>query len=65
MCCPTSKPEPTYNPEDLLPNEFSCGHSDVSDRIVGGQNASLGAHPWIAVLGYDVRGKIIELKNRI
>ena len=32
----------------------SCGHSDVSDRIVGGQNASLGAHPWIAVLGYGV-----------
>ncbi|XP_026469725.1 CLIP domain-containing serine protease 2-like [Ctenocephalides felis] len=34
-----------------LLNDEDCGLS-ISDRIVGGKNASLGQYPWIARLGY-------------
>ncbi|RLU16061.1 hypothetical protein DMN91_011819 [Ooceraea biroi] len=34
-----------------LLDQRRCGNSN-SDRIIGGKNASLGAYPWIARLGY-------------
>ncbi|XP_070528707.1 spaetzle-processing enzyme-like isoform X1 [Cardiocondyla obscurior] len=39
----------------LLLEHNSCGNSN-SDRIIGGKNASLGAYPWIARLGYIIPG---------
>jgi secreted trypsin-like serine protease len=29
-----------------------CGIAN-SDRIVGGRNASMGAYPWLALIGYS------------
>lgn len=34
---------------------FECGFS-ASDRIIGGLNAALGQFPWMARLGYTVKG---------
>uniref|UniRef100_A0A1B6MA77 Peptidase S1 domain-containing protein n=1 Tax=Graphocephala atropunctata TaxID=36148 RepID=A0A1B6MA77_9HEMI len=36
----------------LLDRHDDCGHS-VSDRIIGGDDATLGQYPWIARLGYS------------
>ena len=33
-----------------------CGTTN-SDRIIGGKNASLGAYPWIAQIGYTIDSK--------
>jgi len=35
-----------------LLDQDKCGNSN-SDRIIGGTNATLGAYPWIAKLGYE------------
>ncbi|XP_018023883.1 phenoloxidase-activating factor 1 isoform X2 [Hyalella azteca] len=61
VCCPSTSPavapgapaspiEPPRRPEQLLPT--SCGHSADLNRIFGGQEANLGAYPWVAALGY-------------
>jgi len=42
----------TKHPNWNLLDQEGCGNSN-SDRIIGGMNASLGAYPWIARLGYE------------
>jgi hypothetical protein len=40
---------------DLLPKLEECGNAPAiegSDRIIGGTNASHGAYPWMARVGY-------------
>ena len=46
------------NREALAP-EGSCGipNPNVFTRIVGGQEAELGAYPWLANLGFQLGGK--------
>ena len=41
-----------------LGDQAICGRSfeDPSSRIVGGKAVDLGAYPWLANLGYRVRG---------
>ncbi|XP_067203996.1 CLIP domain-containing serine protease HP8-like [Linepithema humile] len=41
----------TQHPNWPLLKHGKCGNSN-SDRIIGGKNASLGAYPWIARIGY-------------
>ncbi|XP_011874753.1 PREDICTED: uncharacterized protein LOC105565840 [Vollenhovia emeryi] len=43
----------TKHPNWSLLEHNSCGNSN-SDRIIGGKNASLGAYPWIARIGYSM-----------
>ncbi|XP_011629948.1 CLIP domain-containing serine protease 2-like [Pogonomyrmex barbatus] len=45
----------TKHPSWSLLKQGSCGNSN-SDRIIGGKNASLGAYPWIARIGYNRLG---------
>lgn len=45
----------TKHPGWLLLEHRRCGNSN-SDRIIGGKNASLGAYPWIARIGYSESG---------
>lgn len=45
----------TSHPHWLLLEHRKCGNSN-SDRIIGGKNASLGAYPWIARIGYSKLG---------
>ncbi|KYM76561.1 Serine protease easter [Atta colombica] len=42
----------TKHPSWSLLEQNNCGNSN-SDRIIGGKNASLGAYPWIARIGYS------------
>ncbi|XP_012265988.2 uncharacterized protein LOC105691829 [Athalia rosae] len=44
-------PEASDHPGWSLLNHERCGVSNT-DRIIGGRNASLGAYPWIARIGY-------------
>ncbi|KAG5334970.1 EAST protease, partial [Acromyrmex charruanus] len=41
------------HPSWSLLEQNNCGNSN-SDRIIGGKNASLGAYPWIARIGYSM-----------
>lgn len=43
------------HPSWSLLEHRKCGNSN-SDRIIGGKNASLGAYPWIARIGYGNPG---------
>ncbi|XP_071648979.1 CLIP domain-containing serine protease B4-like [Temnothorax longispinosus] len=43
----------TKHPSWSLLEHNNCGNSN-SDRIIGGKNASLGAYPWIARIGYSM-----------
>lgn len=45
----------TKHPGWLLLEHKRCGNSNT-DRIIGGKNASLGAYPWIARIGYGKPG---------
>ncbi|KAM0737338.1 CLIP domain-containing serine protease HP8 [Formica fusca] len=45
----------TKHPGWLLLEHRRCGNSNT-DRIIGGKNASLGAYPWIARIGYSKSG---------
>ncbi|ENN70806.1 hypothetical protein HUJ04_004940 [Dendroctonus ponderosae] len=38
----------------VLPTE-ECGYGAMSDRIIGGKEATLGQFPWIARLGYQIK----------
>ncbi|KAF9796702.1 hypothetical protein SFRURICE_008112 [Spodoptera frugiperda] len=40
------------NPLDLLPNSRICGIQN-NDRIVGGVQADIDEHPWMALIRYD------------
>ena len=44
---------------EALAPEGSCGipNPNVFTRIVGGQEAELGAYPWLANLGFQLGGK--------
>ncbi|XP_046751120.1 uncharacterized protein LOC124414191 [Diprion similis] len=42
----------TEHPRWMLLEHERCGNSNA-DRIIGGKNASLGAYPWIARIGYN------------
>lgn len=42
-----------HSEESLLPT--TCGISDVSDRIIGGNEARLHEFPWMVLIGYDTR----------
>ena len=35
----------------------SCGHDPPSGRIVGGVESTIGAYPWLALLGYTIKGR--------
>eukprot|EP00092_Neocalanus_flemingeri_P046968 GFUD01053047.1.p1 GENE.GFUD01053047.1~~GFUD01053047.1.p1 ORF type:complete len:457 (-),score=101.46 GFUD01053047.1:210-1580(-) len=41
----------------LLAEDASCGISNPKVRIVGGQDAPIGAYPWLVNLGYKQEGK--------
>ncbi|XP_077260708.1 CLIP domain-containing serine protease B4-like [Temnothorax americanus] len=43
----------TKHPSWSLLEHNNCGNSN-NDRIIGGKNASLGAYPWIARIGYNM-----------
>ncbi|KAL6425436.1 hypothetical protein ACFW04_009547 [Cataglyphis niger] len=53
----------TKHPGWLLLEHKSCGNSNT-DRIIGGKNASLGAYPWIARIGYGIPGTNEALSYR-
>lgn len=54
-------PTPWYkihpNKENIA-NLDTCGRSFIYERIVGGQNASLGQYPWLVNIGYTVSGRV-------
>ena len=35
----------------------SCGHGTPFARIVGGIESTIGAYPWLALLGYKIHGR--------
>jgi len=41
-----------------LANLETCGRALVGERIVGGNTAQLGQLPWLANLGYTVKGSV-------
>jgi len=46
------------NPKrSLLPPRDSCGIATLGERIVGGTEVQIGAHPWLAAIGYKVMGQ--------
>ncbi|XP_050697258.1 venom serine protease Bi-VSP-like isoform X2 [Eriocheir sinensis] len=56
----TTEEPPANTGLNRLPQD-SCGKSDslAAVRIVGGSEPPIGAHPWLAALGYEnVRGKV-------
>ncbi|XP_072749673.1 melanization protease 1-like [Anoplolepis gracilipes] len=53
----------TKHPGWLLLEHKRCGNSNT-DRIIGGKNASLGAYPWLARIGYGKPGSTDELSYR-
>ncbi|KMQ96719.1 serine protease easter [Lasius niger] len=53
----------TKHPSWSLLEHRRCGSSN-SDRIIGGKNASLGAYPWIARIGYGKPGAYNALSYR-
>lgn len=50
VCCPADS-KPTTS---LLPRH--CGDGSTNNRIHGGEEAPLGAYPWMAVMGYKENG---------
>ncbi|CAG0878655.1 unnamed protein product [Darwinula stevensoni] len=69
VCCPEAKrSEPfkavvTLNKKKLFPNplQYECGFG-VNNRIANGEDAPLGAWPWMALLFYEFPGE--EMKPR-
>ncbi|KAF9411336.1 hypothetical protein HW555_009836 [Spodoptera exigua] len=66
ICCPpeflaTASPQPASlsarvsDPLSLLPNSRICGIQN-NDRIVGGTQADIDEHPWMALIRYDKLG---------
>ncbi|XP_036151132.1 CLIP domain-containing serine protease 2 [Monomorium pharaonis] len=53
----------TKHPSWSLLEHNRCGNSN-SDRIIGGKNASLGAYPWIARIGYSIPNADGEISYR-
>ena len=52
--CPTSPPPPTPStPAPLVCGKAPMNNKDVSDRIVGGENATTGSWPWQASVHYN------------
>ncbi|XP_042871017.1 phenoloxidase-activating factor 3-like [Penaeus japonicus] len=54
---PNTSTKPTTNPGGnghLLPS--NCGEVPSIDRIFGGEEAAVGAYPWMAALGYTAPG---------
>ncbi|XP_063215928.1 uncharacterized protein LOC134527303 [Bacillus rossius redtenbacheri] len=51
--------EPRDHPNWQLFEHEQCGAS-LSDRIIGGEKADLGAFPWIARIGYTSLGECHE-----
>ncbi|XP_015171014.1 PREDICTED: uncharacterized protein LOC107063621 [Polistes dominula] len=42
-----------------------CGNSNA-DRIIGGKNASMGAYPWIARIGYSIsKSNLVNIKQLV
>ena len=35
----------------------SCAHGTPTRRIVGGIESTIGAYPWLALLGYTINGR--------
>jgi len=48
----------THPNKNAIANLDTCGRSFVYERIVGGENASLGQYPWLANIGYTISGKV-------
>ncbi|KYM93572.1 Serine protease easter [Cyphomyrmex costatus] len=48
-----SKVNVNNHPNWSLLRQNNCGNSNT-DRIIGGKNASLGAYPWLARIGYSI-----------
>ena len=49
-----------YKNESILPIHglaTICGHALPGTRIVGGEEAEIGAYPWLALLGYTMSGR--------
>lgn len=67
VCCAelVSEVRSDKSPAKLNPPE--CGRSTVddTDRVVGGRNATKGAWPWMALIGYDDENSIFNCGGTI
>lgn len=54
-------PDAVRHPNWHLIDNDVCGYNVVSQRIIGGKNASIGQYPWLARLGYLVNDQKQEI----
>lgn len=53
ICCPVTvslNANENFDPSDVFPK--NCGVATSDNKVSGGENATLGQFPWMALLGY-------------
>lgn len=78
VCCPDEAVHATANPKPktdaqrfadhpsriFLAPQDTCGLVKVTSRIVGGEEADIGAYPWLANLGYTAGAQSTQVLYR-